>query len=208
MTPFSIDADHQLVKFQAPVYYDLGEGNLRSADVTLQCAVMIRNANTNQIESFERTATLLGKNGVALDVGTLTKFQHFPDVQLNVTSVYTTNPGGTSHIESVTILEADPLNRSEYYLKSMLKQFDTQAGQVLDYNGIKAIDLDGSIQQVTWNVNGNETNTVASIGTEHSMFVPPYPNRRRIERLPPNDAAADQNNFGRRVDFVGPPAPG
>jgi hypothetical protein len=133
-----------------------------------------------------------------------------PDVQLNVTSTYQTplkppqvlpgfkplpavaNPDADK-IKTATALEQDALVRADYYLRGMLKEFQLPAGEVNDYNSIRAIDLDGAIQQVTWDINGIETRTIASRNCEHSTYVPPYPTRRRAEFLSPNRQAALEN---------------
>ena len=218
MTPFTVDAERWTIKFADYVYYQ-GEGVIYPCSVYLQCAVMVRNADTNQVEAFTKVLPLPGQNA-----GTATQWKYCPDVQLNVTSTYTPattqqNNAGLARIGvapfpkgnrilTATVLEADPIQRANYYLAGMLKQFDVTAGQTLDYNGIRAIDLDGAITQVTWATSSSEHNTVASRNAEHDFYVPPYRERRRAEFLSPNkQAAIDNANQNARINVVGPPAP-
>lgn len=83
-----------------------------------------------------------------------------------------------------TLLEADPFMRASYYLAGMEAEYFQPSAQTYNYNGLESIDLDGAIQQVTWNVDSDSgCSTTASRNTEHSYYVPPYPARRRIEGL-------------------------
>jgi hypothetical protein len=196
LIPFSIDPIQQLVIFSSPVYSTTPDAlNYIVPRLSLQTAVLIRNADTNQIEAFTQIVPLPGQNST-----TMPKMEHHPDIQLEITSVY----GANGQIQAVDILDDDALNRASYYLAGLAAQYNTSAAQTLEYNGIKAIQLDGAIQQVTWTVGEGGASTVASRNTEHHLYVPPYAARRRAEFLP---ALAAPKRMDAPALVVKPPEP-
>ena len=92
-----------------------------------------------------------------------------------------------------SILEADPIARANYYLIGQSLQYLITGGQTLRYNGIEPIPCDGAVTQVTWTVGEGGASTVASINSEHSPVVPPYPARRRAENLRPTEQQKIEN---------------
>lgn len=101
-----------------------------------------------------------------------------------VTRVEPVKAGAGIKLVASTILELDPLMRASYYLAGLEAQYLTVEGHTVKYNGFEPVDLDGAIQQVTWNcdVNGG-CDTEASRNCEHHPYVPPYPARRRLEGM-------------------------
>lgn len=93
-------------------------------------------------------------------------------------------PFASETLAGFTYLEADPFMRARYYLQGMAAQYIDELGQTNVYNGFEPIDVDGAIQQVTWEVDKDGgCSTTASINNEHNIWVPPYPARRRAEFL-------------------------
>ncbi len=193
-TPFTIDPVFFLVKFTDHVYFwDRSPGRARPPVLLLQTAVLVRNAQTNQIEHFTKIIPLTDS-----PVGTAPKITQHDDVQVNVTSTYDNN----ANITSVGLLEADPLARADYYLQGMALQYDLGAGQTIDYNGIVPIDLDGAIQQVTYSIGGGDfAYTVASRNSEHDYFVASYQARQRALYLPPIPEGRGPTDGPRREGF-------
>lgn len=172
---FTIDPVYQLVIFNSQVYYINLGGRFVAPTLTLETGCNVRDAETNQLVCFIRSRRIPGQSGQSFF--TQTK----PDIQLNVTATYS-NEGIP---RTVSILESDPINRADYYLAGMSLQYISDAAQTNKYNGIKAIPVDGAVGQVTWEVGENGVQTTASRNSEHSLFVPNYPARRRIEFLAP-----------------------
>src|SRR5262249_19588328 len=86
-------------------------------------------------------------------------------------------------LTGVSLLEADPLLRARYYLDGLAAQFQVRDAQTVQYNGIRAIELDGAVYQVSWEVGPGGAETTAGRNTEHDIWVEPYPRRRRVEML-------------------------
>jgi hypothetical protein len=175
VVPFTVDPLWQMIVFSEPVYRYGADGSFLEPELTLQTAVLVRNLDTNQLERFVKVAPL---GGTAM---TNPKMQVCPDVQLEITSTYDPNE---NTIQSVSVLDRDPLVRADYYLRGLASQYNLSKGATVEYNGIVPVGLDGAIQQVTWSVGPQGATTQASRNTEHSLWVPPYPDRRRAEYLP------------------------
>ena len=194
--PFSIDPVFQLVIFSDYVYTILPvaqvinfpllgqqvveDGRIGEPELLLQTAVNIRDPETNQLLAFISAGPTPGA-----PTGTDALFRRFDDIQLNVRAEYQED----GSFKDVTILETDPINRAAHYVAGMQLQYPNTAALTRTYNGIKAIFLDGLTNQVTWTVGGAGPETQVSQNTEHDIWVPGYPARRRQERLQPVDSA-------------------
>ncbi len=174
--PFSTDPIWQIVTFSDYVYQLNGAGGIQDPNLVLQTAVNIRNLDTNAVECFTKIVPIPGQNSL-----TNPKMEVHSDVQLNVTATW----DAKNNIKTVSVLEADPILRANYYLEGMVQRYLLSDAQTLDYNGIRNIQLDGAISQVSWNIGeAGGCFTVASRNTEHDYWVPSYPARRRAELLP------------------------
>jgi hypothetical protein len=79
------------------------------------------------------------------------------------------------------LLEEDAVIRARYYLDGLAAQYFPQAALTQEYNGIVGMDCDGAIAQITWTVGEDGASTTASRNTEHSIWIPNFPARRRAE---------------------------
>lgn len=174
--PFSVDPDNLLIRFASPVFIWRFGGIEEPEKLVLQCAVMVRDSETNAIERFKKYKLIAGGNKTNCVVRT------FPDVQLNVIGRYTDYD---DRLYKTEILENDPISRANYYLAGMEAQYFFKAAETLEYNGFIGHDLDGATTQMTWAfpVREGGCGTTISRNTEHEVNVPPYPARRRAENL-------------------------
>jgi hypothetical protein len=188
--PFSIDPENQLVVFSSPVFMTVGN-RIIAPNLVLETGVLIRDAETNEIVRHRsERASKSSPNKTDFLV------RHHPDVQKNVLASYDEN----SILIKTELLELDAINRAEHYLTGMEIQFFQTSSEIREYNGFMAINLDGAIRQVTWTFGERGCTTMAGRNTEHSIYVPPYPARRREELLPSvlleNNEAADHRLRG------------
>jgi hypothetical protein len=137
---------------------------------------LVRDNDTNQFVCYEKSQQLENASG---DTNYLVR--KCPDVQLNVIGVYA---GATTTLVAAKLLEDDAILRAQYNLDALSLQYPVSESLTLEYNGLMGIDLDGAISQVSWEVGDNGVSTTASRNSEHSIWVPPYPARRRAENLP------------------------
>ncbi len=189
--PFTIDPERQLVMFSGPVFVAEGP-EIKPAKLTLQTAVLVRDEETNDFDRFTLVRPLAGQQGAE---GLKIQWASRPDVQLNVIGDY--NAQGL--IVNERILEDDPIRRSNYYLDGLALQYNLSDAQTVEFNGVRLIDLDGAIAQVTWSIGAGGTTTTASRNTEHHFAVPPYPARRRAENIPSLATQAAMADMGRAL---------
>lgn len=203
LTPIvGLDSYWQVITFANHVWKNGASTDLplfTAPDLVLECAVQVRDPDTNQFDAYTRVEALPGQNSK-----TNPKVGYYPDVQLNVTCVYHTNASYDAYgnptkvwytFGNVQPLEADAILRANYYLNGLAAQYHLSGGQTIEYNGIRAINLDGAIQQVTWIVDGSGARTTASRNSEHNIYVPPYPARRRVEYLAAVKQDLDRQRF-------------
>jgi hypothetical protein len=184
--PFQIDPIEQIVTFSTYVFQTTGDvrGGVRYYPLgspVLKTSVHVRDANTNALNRFNLWRLLPGMSG-------LTNFavRVHDDVQMEVVGKYNAN----WTVAGAVALDVDAQLRAKYYLDGLAAQYLVEGGLAREYNGIRAVDCDGAIAQVTWEVGGGGARTVASRNSEHSIYVPPYPARRRAEFLAPANQAA------------------
>lgn len=171
---FSANEFEQMIEFGSYVYR-FAEGQYQKPKLTLQTGVLIRSAETNQLECYVASRPLGNASGK-----TNFLIKKYPDIQLNVIGTYDDRGILRGH----RLLEEDAKIRAAYYLEGLALQFPVAAGSTENYNGFIPIDLDGAISQVTYNTDESGCSTVASRNTEHSVYTPPYPARRRAEGIP------------------------
>lgn len=218
LADFRIDPVNQLVVFSKYVYYwntgdqdflqtlatggDLEEAiaagdaassaQLLDPEFVLVTGCLVRENDTNQFVCFEYSEEL---ENAPSQTNFLIKT--YPDIQENIVGEYDENWNLTGDVE-LQQDESDAFLRAKYYTDSLKLQFLPSTAETREYNGFMAIDLDGAISQVTWECGPDGCFTVASRNSEHSIFMPPYPARRRAENLPP----APTTN---RIDLGKPP---
>lgn len=169
---FSIDPIYQVVTASNYLYRSTGD-KVQPADLILETGCNVRDSETNQFVAYVAKRPLGG--------GNMYKVNRQSDVQLNIFATYTPN----QTINKTSILENDPVVRGNYYLQGMAAQFFVSGGQTIEYNGIVPVYLDGAISQATWEVGEGGIMTKASRNTEHDLWIPRYPTRRRAELLAP-----------------------
>lgn len=194
LLPFHVDAENFCVHFSSPAVFYNAAGFYEEPILSLQTAVLVRDPDTNALVSFLRVRSIVPE-------GTTDNpyIRHYPDCQQNVTSEYNV----FAELLSWNVVDDDAINRAEYYLDALQAQFTgLDEGLVREYNGIVEIDLDGLTQQITWSVGPDGCSTHVSQNCEHSLWIPPYPARRRAEYLPPVNDVNKEN----RVDLAAPNA--
>lgn len=173
---FTIDPTYHLVKFSAPVYRHAEGGGIMEPRLRLKTACHVRDKGTNAFHCFS-SVTVFG-NGAGKDF----VYERHDDVQLNIIAEY----GLAGKMKGVRLLESDPILRGKYYMDAMVLKYQLKPSLVNVYNGVKSMQLDGAVSQITWVVSGSPgqgTQTTASLNHEHNTAFPPYPMRVRQEGL-------------------------
>lgn len=171
----TVDPVRFLVVLSNYAYKQMPGGMIQEPDLFVETAVHVRDPNTNQFLRFQKVLPL-GSGG------SWVAWQVKEDVELNVISTY----NAAQQVANVSLLEADPLMRANYYLAGASVQYMISGGATAEYNGFYPFNMSGSVQQITWTVEeGVGGSTTVSLNTEHHPYVPPYPARRRAEFLRP-----------------------
>lgn len=193
MVPFQVDAPLFLIRFGQFVFALNDDYSLKVPSLVLQTGVFVRDPDNNQLVAYSPTRELpFG------DPATPPLWRHYPDVQENITSSYDDD----NNLLSFAPLENDHIVRAQHYLDGMANEFQIKAGQTVEYNGIVAVDADPGIWQITWNIGHDGCSTTVSQNAEHSIWIPPYPARRRAEYLSP---VTRIDETGNRVNVALPP---
>lgn len=192
----TIHPDEQLVEMPFHVYK---QGNATSqlfpADIVIETAVNVRNADTLAFECFAKKRDL--PNG-RQDTNYL--IRKYPDVQREFVGKYDINNNLIAPF--VTIPTDDDADaRADFYLDAMQIQFMPVVQETIEYNGLLPIEMDGAIQQVTWHFDGSGCGTVASRNTEHSIFVRKHDDRYREEFM---DSIPFDPRFGGPLRSINP----
>jgi hypothetical protein len=183
---FDVEPVDQLVRFGEYVYRNVKVADtlntVAAADLTLETSVLVQDAATSELVRWPEALALGGDAPV--------EWQVREDIQVGVVPLY----GLNNKLISFYLADLpDARKRARYYLTGMAKKYGLTGGETRQYIGIRPIDPDGAVQQVSWSVGGGGATTVASTNSEHSAFVPSYPARRRAESLPPEKTAAMAN---------------
>lgn len=170
---FSVDAERGIISFSEPVFIleeKDGKHIYKSPELYLRCAVTVKHSEGGKVRERK-----IWDTGVS----------------------YKTEPmvvRSDRRLEVTTKLDKDKLTISKDTLESLQTtfgelieaqklQFRMLTPETATYPGFIPIELDGAIQQVTYTIETSGlSTTTASYGTEHSLVVPSYEERRAMER--------------------------
>lgn len=169
---FTVETATGVVKFSEPVYL-VEDGIVLPADLRLRTACGIREKETRGWIRHEVQRRMPG-----VRTGSKPRYLIHDDVALQYYYNYV-QPG-----EGIVDNKADVEKQAEYYLDAAQRAYQWTSPASVSYAGLKAINPDGAIQQITWTIDrkGYAT-TRASRNREELMVVPSYKERRFIERL-------------------------
>lgn len=192
---FTIDTDRGIVMFDEQVYilaqdqtpppppfawlpksqWPPAAAFIKQAQLYLRCAVSVRDPDTSAWDRYRR---VLASTGVLL--GTPTRVLRHEEIRLDVAPVY----GPNFAVKGLTTTEQFVARECDYYLAAAAAEYHLDTPQDRVYMGLRAdVAPDGAVQQVTWSVGPRGATTRASRNTEWHPVVPPYRERRQLERL-------------------------
>lgn len=173
---FSVDTARGIVQFSAPVFKNnTGTNKWEPAELYLDISYSARN-NSGQVirQGVSRTLT---------DPSTDTEPQLIRQEEIERTiiaaysAIATRDPGNDE--DNVT----DVLDEAGYYLDNIEDAMEANSAGHGSYAGLKNIELDGKIRQVSWSIGGGQaTITEASRNNAANPYAPSYDQLRRAER--------------------------
>ena len=178
---WNIDPINQLIVFGDYIYKFLPIGNsliYEDPDLIYEGACYVLDPKANVPIRYKQSLAIPG--GFAPAVGEV-----FDDVVVSWVGKYDENNRLT---KSVRTDFGDGFRRAKDYLAGMLKPYQLKATGLFTYLGIRKIDPDGAVQQVTWKLSTDEPGpqTIVSLNSETSTVIPPWGPRQLQENLPPN----------------------
>jgi hypothetical protein len=205
---FTIDTFQQIVTFSDYVHYrqpgpSIGGAvsyTIQDPQLVIETAVLVKDADFGFLVRYEQ-ALQLGGNAP-------NQWEIHDDVAVGIIAEYYKSEGSGSLKEYIGWkygegdLE-DAQGRANYYLQGMAAKIQTPTADHRAPIGIYPLDLDGCVQQVSYEIGAAGPTTHWGLNTEYSVAIPPYPIRRRNENLPPNAAAVEANR--REAEAAGLP---
>lgn len=179
--PYLPSTSDDFTETGAPARPDRPNNNLgpvAAPQLVLETSCHIRDNNTNAFMRFELRRDLGQKKGTADAVW------RKDDVKLEITAEWSILQEGVHLLSNHQLLDTDALVRANYYLNAMTLQYFLKDAQVVKYNGLEVVDLDGAVCQLVWDLNGESgSETTVSRNTEFDWWTPPAPARRRAEMV-------------------------
>jgi hypothetical protein len=171
---FSIDEDSGIVRFGRPVFKFNSDDQVVPATLYLTTISKIENATTRQLERYTRERRLPGQSQ-----GTGPRILHQEEIVQWVKASYDRL---TNVVQNVTSnINLDLNTQADYVLDAAQQELLQPESKELAYAGLKAIEPDGAIQQVSWQIGPGGATTQASLNSEFDFAVPSYKERQRQE---------------------------
>lgn len=181
--PFTIDKENGIVQFSKyafrwvatnnPSIWQVGEATLK-----LVTSVNVLDPYTNAPICFEHEREF--DDGQTF--GTPTEIIRHEEIERQIQVLYFSD--GT--ISGINDNQADAEAEADVFLDYAVLAYETKTPQSKTYTGLRAINCDGKVQQVTWEVGPSGCTTKASTDTEHSYVVPDIRQRIKDETVTAN----------------------
>ncbi len=159
---FSLDLKRCLAVMTEPVFKNSSSAKLviAEAELKLRTAFSVRNTDTLELLRYEHTLETGESNN------TKPRYIRHDEIVLN-------------YIDGVAQNKAEVDAACIKFENAALAEYQTGLPYTRKYAGLRYIQLDGAIQNVTWSVGPSGATTVASRNTEQLEHVAPYRDRRR-----------------------------
>jgi len=177
---YQIDKERGIVMFDDYVYKmtnpdDVNNSKRTFPDLALSFMTSVRDRKTGAFDhyTYKRDSKITKKNGTKPQV--IMK----PEYQLVVTHEMLNggNPGPAKQVNKKMLDQI-----AEYYINFVEQTSLLQNPQTIRYNGLQAVNPDGAVVSVTFEVGGGGAKTTASYNDERHPWLQPYETRRLNER--------------------------
>ncbi len=184
---FRVLRQQGMVQFDEIVYLAVGADpatqTMAPATLYLRTAVSLKDRGTRAPVRYLRERDLGG------DIAGAVKIVKHEEIQLS----YVTNYADVAPV--TTSNRADVNREADYYLTAAERDYELKFPQEITYMGLRKIQLDGAVLQVTLTLGPQGFTTKASRSDEFSNIVPPYRERRMLEQV---NAAARREDFDQK----------
>jgi len=173
---YEFDASAGLIRFRDPVHRFLdSDGNhlVMPAELRLRTSFGLRDSKTGAARRYERR-----RRREAEPNGTSPQFLKHDEIAVNWRVRYDSDYRATGADDNLKSVE----RQADYYLDALEQSWQTSRPQSAGYVGLKSINPDGAIQQVTWSIGLDGATTRAARNTLADMTLPSFEERRALER--------------------------
>lgn len=182
---FTFDAAHGIVKFADPIFKNTTAAqsklSIGPATLRLRVACTINNPQTRALSRYER------ERRTGTRAKTKTRYLRHDEISPSIIPTY----NSSFKVTKLTHNKAAVDRECDYYLDAAMREYQLKLPQTITYSGLRKIDLDGAIHQITLMVSSNSgANTIVSRNTEQFRYTQPYKERRNRERTREQAAAA------------------
>jgi hypothetical protein len=183
---FSVDGERGLVVFSRPVYKIVGTAPnyqpMPPQQLYIYTSMHVRHPQTLQYIS----GIWLRRFGP--DTGAPPRHIIRSDLKAMyqaIRNVSKSSGDNLFQLAEIQTNESEVARAADYYMKATQVSAGGEATvRTATFAGIYPISCNGAVHQVTWSVGlGQPPTTTVGVNTEYDYVVPPYPERRRIERL-------------------------
>lgn len=176
--PFTLDTERGIVQFSTPVWRETQSGDettrqSKPADLYLITALTVKDPVTRE-EFREKIVGLVpGQDNSAAEI------IYTEELRRNEIAEYD-KLGNVENVDS----NFDQVNElAQSYINEALVKYQQPVSGQVQYAGIKPIDLDGAIQQVSWSVGPSGATTHASRNSEFAIYAPSFKEKFRKQQL-------------------------
>ena len=172
---FTVEHELGMVRFDEQVVrWDDTTKQFAAAFIELECSFTVRHPDTSAHMRWSYTQATGAASGYGTEVVRREELVWERYTRYDQTGL------SLGWLEKTYEAELNAL--SQYYANGRISQYVTQSGASGKYVGLQAINPDGAIQQVTWEIGGGGCYTSASRLYEPSPYIPPYKERRVNDR--------------------------
>jgi hypothetical protein len=190
---FSLDAERGIISFSDPVYLYDSKPNASSRFVRPKLYLRV------VVSAKDPDTGVYWREGLEVDTGYRNKTQPKWVKRSDLRRELVVNPEDTAKVtwDNKTELKKE----LELYGKLELAKLQSLKSTEATYQGFQTIELDGAIHQVTYSIDSSGmTTTQASLGFEHSYFVPSQEERKRTMFLH-HLVAQQSQNLNNKADY-------
>lgn len=176
---FTIDRNNAVVRFADEVY-KITSSAREEAEMYLTCSYRARDPLTLAFAKYIQVLNLGGT------FGTGPKIVRRDDILFASYASYNTSNGVIGTTSNVAICQAE----SAAQLSASAQEYAGSIAYEAVYNGIKEVDIDGLIRQVTFVINTQDRSprggaeTIVSVNSETDPYVPRYSHRESRRQIP------------------------
>ena len=182
LTDFSIDPERGLIITGDYVYKLEGQVpnlTLAAPELVFRSACTVREPETFAYLRYERVLPNRGRR-----FGTGPKIIKHDEIRLTHRCDYLAGRDGTFSPGPITTNKKEVNAEADYYLNEEAKNLTTTLVETLTYSGIYPIELDGTIQRVTYNIGAPFASTTVERGRDPgNRDAIPYRLARALERM-------------------------